>query len=537
MSRNLNKGWLWVAVALAGLVGAGMAAAQYVGPSTKTDPYLLPSTALPAGSVKTLSILTVGDSIGGYRLVGIPDGMGAFRSGYDAFTLLLNHELPFNTGIPRAHGSQGAFVSRWRIDPWNFRVKAGRDNTRSPEQVYTWDRATGQYVQGTTTWNRLCSADLPKRSAFLFRDLGTRTRLYLNGEEYDERSPVDADNTAGRAFAHIATGPDQGQAWQLPRLGRMAYENVLASPHPQPKTVVMLMDDADRQVDPALTVSPSEPYVYVGHKQKQGHPIERAGLANGDLHGIQVFVDGKQVTQESNEFGLGNPEMGYIRSGTFKLHSFGDVSAMGGAELQDETIAAGIIRLQRIEDGVWDPRPAYRNDFYFVTTGNFRGEGDPANLNSRLWRLRFYDVEHPELGGTVNILLSGDEGHQMLDNVTMDRRGRLLMQEDVGNNPRLGKVWLYDVYSQDLVEIAAHNPKFFSPQGARLLTEDEESSGIIDASRLLGQGWFLLDVQAHVDLTDPALVEGGQLLAMFVHPHVGMESEADEDVCADAGDE
>ena len=49
---------------------------------------------------------------------------------------------------------------------------------------------------------------------------------------------------------------------------------------------------------------------------------------------------------------------------------------------------------------------------------------------------------------------------------------------------------------------------------AAFLTQDEEASGVIDASDLLGDGWFLVDVQAHY-ATDAELVEGGQYLALF----------------------
>ena len=52
-----------------------------MGPSTSTPPYVLPV----ADGVRTASLLTVGDSVGGYRMVGIPDGMGAYRQdGNDA---------------------------------------------------------------------------------------------------------------------------------------------------------------------------------------------------------------------------------------------------------------------------------------------------------------------------------------------------------------------------------------------------------------------------------------------------------------------
>jgi len=58
--------------------------------------------------------------------------------------------------------------------------------------------------------------------------------------------------------------------------------------------------------------------------------------------------------------------------------------------------------------------------------------------------LRFDDIsKDPEKGGTIEILLTGSEGHRMLDNVTIDRFGRIVMDEDPGNNSRVAKIWLY----------------------------------------------------------------------------------------------
>ena len=112
----------------------------------------------------------------------------------------------------------------------------------------------------------------------------------------------------------------------------------------------------------------------------------------------------------------------------------------------------------------------------------------------------------------------------MLDNVTIDRRGRILMDEDPGGNNRIAKIWLYDIDSKKFIQVAEHNPKFFDPtlpNNSAFLTNDEESSGIIDAEEILGKGWFLLDVQVHKASPDPELVEGGQLLAMYVDPKIG----------------
>ena len=120
----------------------------------------------------------------------------------------------------------------------------------------------------------------------------------------------------------------------------------------------------------------------------------------------------------------------------------------------------------------------------------------------------------------------------MLDNVTIDRLGRLLMDEDPGNSARISKVWLYAIDTREFIQVAAHNPKFFdgsTPNNPNFLTQDEESSGIIDAAEVLGEGWFLLDVQVHKASPDPELVEGGQLLALYVDPGIGGRSDKDAD--------
>ncbi|MDQ3959904.1 MAG: phytase, partial [Pseudomonadota bacterium] len=116
------------------------------------------------------------------------------------------------------------------------------------------------------------------------------------------------------------------------------------------------------------------------------------------------------------------------------------------------------------------------------------------------------------------------EGYKMLDNLTIDRLGRLLIQEDVGDDARLGKIWLYLIDTGHFIEVAQHNPRFFLNHGqAEFITQDEESSGIIEAEGILGKGWFLLDVQAHKAHPETALVEFGQVLAMFVDPRLDKE--------------
>jgi hypothetical protein len=490
-----------------GKLGAGRALAA--GPNNTGPTYVLPST----GGVTLTPILTTGDAAdNGYRMVGIPDGLGAFGEEH-TFTLLMNHELTASAGssgpgLVRAHGSSGAFVSRWTIDRKSLRVLAGEDLTRSPSDVFTWDATHQIYVPGTTAWDRLCSADLPDEKALRHGNRGTRERIFFDGEEV----------TTGRPWARIVTGPNAGQAWQLPRLGRMAYENVVACPHGKDRTIVALFDDGSLSTAPIAASNPSEVYVYVGTKQQDGSEIERAGLTNGKLYGVRVFRGHTLVTEESDAFGLGDAGTGYVDSGRFELVELGtagDVSALSALQLEQDAIAKNVFRLQRPEDGAWDPRGGGKEDLYFVTTASI----SPLR-NSRLWRLSFDDLDRPERGGEVEILLTNTPG-RMFDNITIDRLGRLLLQEDTGDNPWVAKIWLYGIDDESLIEIAHHDPAFFEPGGPAFITQDEESSGIIDAHDVLGEGWFLFDVQVHRTSLDPELVQGGQLLAMHVHPHIG----------------
>ncbi len=473
------------------------------GARTQVAPFAIAS----APGVLIRPILTAGDAaLNGYRMVGIPDGLGAMPNG-GAFTLLMNHEIPAANGIVRRHGSKGAFVSQWKIDRDTFNVIEGKDFAQAPTNVHLWDPGTRTYTTGTTAWNRFCSGDMPLPSALRYLALGTGDRIYFNGEE----------TTDGRGWAHIATGPEAGHTWQLPRLGRMPFENLVASPHGKAKTIMVLGDDGALATAPVAANGPCQCFVYVGTKQANGNTIERAGLTNGKLYGLKIFREQTLVTEESNDFGLGDATTGYVDFGSFMMVEIGpagDVSSQTGLQVEQDAIAKDIFRFQRCEDGAWDPRETNPTDFYFVTTAS-------QTLNSRLWRLRFNDVNIPENGGQIEILLNATPG-RMFDNICIDKRGRLLIQEDTGNNPHVAKIWAYGIDTGELIQVASHDPASFEPGGASFITQDEESSGIIDASEILGEGWFLFDVQVHKpNTTDPELFESGQLLAMYVPMELG----------------
>jgi secreted PhoX family phosphatase len=303
--------------------------------------------------------------------------------------------------------------------------------------------------------------------------MGYNGRLFMDGEEIAE----------GRGFAHAL----DGNSWELPVLGRFAWENSVANGATGNKTVVVGTDDT----------SPSgQVYVYIGNKTMAGTPVDRAGLTNGRLYGVKVPGFGTE------------PSTTGIPSGTpFTLVDLGSRVGTTGAELETASNVGEVTKWLRPEDGSWDPTNP--NGFYFVTTNAFAAP-------SRLWRLNFNDMTNPTAGGTVDMVLDGTEGQKMFDNITVNDRGQVLLQEDVGSNERLGKIWQYFPDTDTLEEVAHHDPDRFAPGAPNFLTQDEESSGIIPAP-FLGEGWYLADVQAHYPISGE-LVEGGQLFALHVPP-------------------
>jgi hypothetical protein len=392
-------------------------------------------------------------------MAGIPDGLGAYDNGDGTFTVLMNHEIPAGQGVQRAHGASGAFVSKWVIDKETLQVLTGSDLIR---QVFL--QVDGQYVATPgSEISRLCSADLPGRTALFNPKTGKGYdgKIFLDGEEI----------SGGRAFGHVVS---TGDSYQLADLGAANWENVLANPSGLDETVVAGTSDT----------TGGAVIIYTGVKKTSGNPVEKAGLAGGQRYTISVPA----LPVEDGDLPVPNEPMKFT------------------------LVSGGGTGWDRPEDGSWDP--GNPNDFYFVTTAS-------ATKHSRLWRLRFDDISNPTAGGTAQLVVegpkTGSDGPLMMDNITVNDRGQILIQEDPGNNAYLAGIYEYDIDSGTLRRIADHDPQRFSSGGALFDTTDEESSGIIPAP-FLGAGKYLLDVQDHKKLDDPELVEKGQLLVVGIPP-------------------
>jgi hypothetical protein len=499
-------------------VGATAAIAQ-AAPGTETGPSSSQSPVLvrTQPGIVTKSILTTGDSVpkaggGTYRMVGIPDGLGAYDNGDGTFTLLSNHELPSDKGVVRRHGAKGSFVSKWVINKSDLSVVSGQDliQTLNVWNGSTWTAASGDAAPNRL--NRLCSADLAPISAYYNPATGDgyNGRIFTDGEESD----------GGRPFGHVV---DSGQSYELtPWIGTMSFENVVANPGTTTgdRTASMGLDDGSASVGQQV-------YFHLGTKQSTGNPVQKAGLANGQLYGIKALGVNQNEYQQAWHVG------DQVNFSLVDVSAHAGVPGTGANTLEGDSQAGGVTNFQRPEDGSWDPE--HPNDFYFVTTSSFGARPDENRTGeTRLWRLHFNDLTDPSQGGKLKLLVSGpvgtadspsatgtqsagSPGPQMLDNITVNDRGQVIMLEDVGNQAYRGGVWIYDIGSGSLTEIAIADPDRFTPGAPGFVTKDEEASGVIPAP-FLGADAYLLDEQVHKTSSDSELVEGGQYMELHIPP-------------------
>ena len=500
------------------------AQSTFTGPSSSQTPYLTPT----APGWSATSLLTVGDAIGGYLMIGIPDGLGAYSNGDGTMTVLANHEIgnDFTTGVlkgtARAHGAAGGAVSKWVINTSTWQVVSGGDFVTSRLNQMMWNGTTWAAPATAYAYLRPCSADLPALSAFY--DASTSTgyngRIFLNGEE---------TGAEGKAFAFVATGDvnEVGKAYELPHHGKYSYENLLARSNygSTPgaanllQTVVVGTDDT----------TPGEVYVYIGAKTSTGNAIERAGLANGQLYGVKVNAG---VTGYTGAVTLENASG---INGTFALAPIftnATIAAKTGAEFQAESTRLGVTQFARPEDAHW----LDHDSLVFATTG---ATVNSVAVSSKIYQLDFNsDATNGILttGGNISVLVNaanlvGKDGQvaRSFDNLTIGDDGMLYIQEDPGNSSYVAKHWIVNptlgtqtLREQSAVQIFESDRTRFTTGATQFQTLDEEHSGIIDITSIVNDGiagsqWFLVATQNHAAATGAnaaTLVEGGQFIAL-----------------------
>lgn len=472
-------------------------AAQSPGFATAVQPYAVSISP----EYVVIPILSVGDRVPHtsdaskqFQLIGIPDGLGAYKAGGGKAVVYMNHEVSGTAisepviGEPR---HRGAFVSKFVLNA-NAEVLSGEraydvildpaGNELPPAQV---GNATPAFV-------RLCSGSLS------WLDAGFDRPIYFCGEE--SPAPTTFDGKGGLALAIF-----DKKLYTLPHLGHFSRENTLVRPHPTPETVMILMEDGSG--------FDSQLYMYVAQKDftAGASPLARNGLIGGKFY---VFA--------STTSGM-NTEAAFL-SGSIAGHwvEIVGVANMNEAQLETAADAVGAFGFVKSEDGAWSKHD--KNEFFFNSTG-----GGAGNQLGRTYRL---NLNEEDITGacTLTIIYNADQiiaagGDIALtpDNIDVSKDYVMVCEDGAGlsrtvmaQKGRDGLIWRYDLKNNfaatPVVSLNAPG-RDGTPVGPGVW----ETTGIIDAEHLFGRNSWLFNVQAHPPTATPVVntVEDGQLLLLL----------------------
>jgi hypothetical protein len=499
------------AVAAAAAAGALAAAfvvsgaiASHGGPTfdTAKPAYLQPDPETPGVVIDP--ILSTGDKVPSsasetqpaiYQMTGIPDGLGAYgkkKSWWSRFhgggskrefVVVMNHET--GTPFPNQPPGVNTRVSRVVID----------QNRRVHEAEYL--------ITGFEGYSRFCSSTL--------RIVGGKP-WYFTGEE-----SIDS----GKFGSSIALDPETGAFKDTRHFGMLQHENVV--PLKLKKWVFLTSEDDFRIVNNVPL--PSYLYAWIGRSFE-----ESIRGADGSLY----------VWKADNANLTGNP--GFQPTLTFPTKNvaipgrFVPLSQVpdnvSDTTLKAASTAKQAFAFERLEDvavhgGTQSPSKEHLT--YIADTGK------PSTRRGRIYKFEF-DRNDPTRA-TLTMILNGDppDNDDIFNPDNMDASDRVLMIQEDKEAPFRGtpsRVLAYHFNSKEIKTVA------------NVLTTDLqgpftwESSGIIDASHVLGKDWWLLDVQAHSGRApqpgqtlepDTAVGEDGQLLAIKVPGSQGGGGDDDDD--------
>jgi hypothetical protein len=442
-----------------------------------------------------------------YRMVGIPDGLGAHANSDGTRTLYMNHEFTQSTVSQPVVGGpmyRGTYVSKWILDADGDPISG----ERAFDTVWKENTFFGPAAEvGNTTpgFARFCSGYLagPKN--------GFDRHIYLANEE--ELSPITFDGMGGLSVAIY-----DNEAHTLPKLGRYSKENTVVQPQVNQgtRTVIFSTEDGPATLDNQL-------YMYVGMKDRSAGAsvLARNGLDNGRLYAFRSLNPAR------------NSERTFIDgSVTGEWVQIPGADVMADVALEAATDTVNAMTFVRPEDGAFNPNDP--NEFFFVTTGSSTGADNGVNELGRLYSLRLHQG-NPLRPATLTIVYNADiiaarGGDIAVSPDNLDTSGQYLMINEDGTTEsrafmasrgRDGSVWRFDLVTGAVgvdVTTAMRVAQLDPPgrDGVFVGPGVWETSGIIDASMLFGANTWLSDVQAHGPTAAPSAgtVEDGQLFLM-----------------------
>ncbi len=450
-----RKSFLWIVLLVFTSAGVALSA---------QDASLVVPVSLQVEQVEPL--LTVGETVKGYKVPGLPEGFGFYKLSHGHFALLVSE------------GTVSGDISSYDVHPFfdSQGLTAIIDSAGLAfKKVY--DVKGRRYHSRRGSLARLGGAFMAGENEGFNRDI-----LVTGENEAGSRTFDGAEG--GRALAVF-----NRRAYFLPRMGRYAKGAPAVLTGSGAKTIVVFPEAGGEAPDSNL-------YLYVGTKSSRGNEVERNGLANGRLYVMKVSG---APTEEALS------ERGKSYRFTFVPVSW-DQSAAALKREASERHATGFISIGGCAQNLSKP-----SVLYFVSLGSdARGKTlKYVNHNGRLYRLVFDDLTNPTAGGLLTVLLSGTEGIVSPSSVAVNRRGMLLIGE-APTFPLPGRntsVWSYKPKSGFLTRLLEVRTKRAPIRGGWTTT------GVVDASPVLGNDWWLVAVHSS------GMVKGTEVAGQVVALH------------------
>jgi hypothetical protein len=560
-------------VILASTVSAAAADPQN-GFKTKQPAMLAAGPDAPVGT-EIKPIITVGDTIGGYRYEAIPDGISLLQSGKNEAHVFVNHEtstVPFPYPVGALNDFDNAQASRLVIRKGGAILDAS------------------MIIPSIAGYHRFCSSFLGTSATgfsrpILFNNEEGIDWVNETGTQWPATEGADNAREIGAVVASdvTAAGTPYKTIWGM---GRLNHENSVGVPG-YGKPVLLSGDDSFNQV-----AAQSQVYAYIADNADavwadtgtlyafvpddayasvndyfdfainsatdiSGHfiPVPKAiatgkDAAGNDVTSADLFEDDGVTpfpAPPSNgtwQRGPGVTAGPGIDGPQWVLEHWGDMH--------------NVFQFLRIEDIATDKRPGMSNVVYLADSGRGLREDQAfapqafRSTNGRIWKM-VLDRSNPTIVRSLTVLIEGDdhpvktvgEIHQP-DNLETTPNA-LYVTEDPGSAQQFtlaeqtsdaarattGRLWQYKFTGNGtdgtlgvvakVDQSADEGPTDVDSAAAPGRWGEWESTGIVDVSSVFGPGKFLINVQAHTLFVEQQVVtswtnkrEGGQLLLITI---------------------
>lgn len=471
------------------------------------------------GGVEIFPLINSGETAFGTLFEGLPDGIGVVPApaplGY--VDLYVNHEqsrVPFRNEAD----FQDSSVSRVRLDTSTLEIIA-MDVALSPDEGFI--RFCSSFMAGP-------EHGFPQYT-LITNEESNDPLAVPDGAVYGSDPAYGGLNVRQAGFA-VTLDTATGKVTAVAGSGRHNHENTVIVPGGWDGIFSMSGDDTFTFPSSSARPNLSQMYAFGSTNWKAFQKDEGTMWAFRVTGTQDGAVDADDPFNGANDYF--DIELGDTFTGEFitvdEDVARGDTASLPQDALEDWSNASNVFQFIRVEDVAYDPdNPRV---VYFADTGNTSLYQDPAT--GRLYRSsslgtlssagRIFKMvlneDDPTIVDEFSIVVeAGDIGMRSPDNLDVGHDS-MMVQEDTSS---YSKIWMYDL-DDTWTHVATSVP------------EDAETSGIVDMSGWLGDGWWALDVQNHgVDVysetghvythpvsgaqsTYKAKREDGQLLLMYV---------------------